>query len=368
MTRILLTTDAVGGVWRYTIDLASGLSAHGIPPIVAVLGPAPTQAHRDEANAIPTLHLVQTGLPLDWTAETPAALAHATNNLATLATLMSAQSIHLHAPALVGQAEWPAPAVAVAHSCVGTWWNAVRTGPLPPDFAWRAAAAAAGLARAAAIIAPSAAHATALRTVYGPLPIQVVHNGIMLSKQYPEPNTSPTPDPANPSRQTRDRAILTAGRLWDEAKSAALLDQAAATLDAPIRAAGPTEGPNGARIHFSNLQTLGTLNPEAMAQAYATSTVYASLARYEPFGLAVLEAAQSGMRLVLSDIPTFRELWDGVATFVPLAAGPATLAHILREALDSPGDGGARERAKRYTQTAMVEGTLAVHRALSGTS
>ena len=48
----------------------------------------------------------------------------------------------------------------------------------------------------------------------------------------------------------------------------------------------------------------------------ARTAVFVSPALYEPFGLAVLEAAQAGCALVLSDIPTFRELWDGVALFV----------------------------------------------------
>lgn len=34
-------------------------------------------------------------------------------------------------------------------------------------------------------------------------------------------------------------------------------------------------------------------------------------------GLSVLEAAQAGCALVLGDIDSLRELWDGAATFVP---------------------------------------------------
>jgi glycosyltransferase involved in cell wall biosynthesis len=34
---------------------------------------------------------------------------------------------------------------------------------------------------------------------------------------------------------------------------------------------------------------------------------------YEPFGLAVAEAARAARPLVLSDIPTFRELWGDAA-------------------------------------------------------
>ena len=49
----------------------------------------------------------------------------------------------------------------------------------------------------------------------------------------------------------------------------------------------------------------------------ARAAIFVSSSVYEPFGLAVLEAAGSGAALVLSDIPTFRELWDEAALFAP---------------------------------------------------
>lgn len=347
MKRLLVTTDAVGGVWRYAVDLATGLADRGIETVLAVLGPPATTAQRTEAEAVPNLRLVQTGLPLDWTATSPTDLAHTSTKLASLAALTGASAAHLHAPALVGARPWPVPAVAVAHSCVGTWWRAVRGGDIPDDFRWRTDAAAAGLHLASAVIAPTAAHAALLHDVYGPVAAQVVHNG-----------RDPTPLPGGP----RDRAVLTAGRLWDEGKGIARLDQAAASLGAPIRAAGPIQGPNGATATFTHLDLLGTLDPTGMASAYATATVFASTARYEPFGLAVLEAAQSGMALVLSDLPGFRELWDGAALFV---ADGDNLPAALRRALDDPAPlaAAARQRATRYTQDAMTHATLAVHRA-----
>ena len=348
---LLLTTDAVGGVWRYTIDLARGLSERGIDPVVAVLGPPADAAQQAEAARVPRLRLVATGLPLDWTAEDRQAVGHAGGRLAALAALTGVGSVHLHAPALVGEARWPVPVVAVHHSCVGTWWRAVRGGPAPADLAWRIEATAHGLRQAAAVIAPSHAHAEAIRAVYGAVAIEVVHNGAVW------------PGSAWDDAADRTRAVLTAGRLWDEGKGAVLLDRAAPSVAAPVRAAGPLRGPNGAAVELPNLRHLGTLEAGAMARAYSSATVFASMACYEPFGLAVLEAAGSGMRLVLSDIPTFRELWDGAATFV---VDPADLPARLQQALDTPGDGGARERAGRYTIEATVEGTLAVHRALVG--
>ncbi len=338
--RLLMTTDAVGGVWRYSLDLASGMVEH---PVLAVLGPPPSAAQRAEAAAL-GLRVIETGWPLDWTAETRDALDAAISALRQLAVREAVSSVHLHAPALAGSARWPVPVVAVAHSCVATWWAAVRGGPLPADLAWRTDATRAGLATADAVIAPTRAHGDAVRRSYGDMAITIVHNGLGRGEG---------------SASQATRSVLTAGRLWDEGKNAAALDRAAASLDVPVRAAGPTRGPNGAQVALPNLQLLGTLGPDDMRRAYAQATVFASLARYEPFGLSVLEAAQAGLRLVLSDIPTFRELWDGVARFVPVGADPAA---ALRAALDDSGDRGSAERARRYTLAKMVEGTLAVHR------
>ena len=69
--RVLLTTDAVGGVWTYSLDLARELGRNGIETVLAVLGPPPGDAARAAALRIPGLELVTTGLPLDWMAETP---------------------------------------------------------------------------------------------------------------------------------------------------------------------------------------------------------------------------------------------------------------------------------------------------------
>jgi glycosyltransferase involved in cell wall biosynthesis len=98
----------------------------------------------------------------------------------------------------------------------------------------------------------------------------------------------------------------------------------------------------------------------------AEAAVFAAPARYEPFGLAVLEAAASGCALVLGDVPTLRELWDGTARFVSRNEPGDTLAGAL---LDLTGDeaererlgAAARERARAFTRGRMVEGYLAAY-------
>src|SRR4051794_24730011 len=85
LKRILLTTDAVGGVWRYSLELANGFAARGAHVLLGVMGPPPTAAQRSDAAAIPGLRLVSTGLPLDWLADRPAQVADAAQALAAIA-------------------------------------------------------------------------------------------------------------------------------------------------------------------------------------------------------------------------------------------------------------------------------------------
>ena len=353
MTRIMLTADAVGGVWRYSLDLARGMLAAGAEPILVLLGPAPSVAQAAELRDIDGLQVIPTGLPLDWTAGSPEELRAAAAALAGLAGRLRVEGVHLHTPALAAQAPWSVPTVAVAHSCVATWWRAVRGGALPPDLAWRAEFVAHGLAEADAVVAPTHAFAAMLEAHYRPgRPIAVIHNGR---------DGLALPDIA------RTHGVLTAGRLWDEAKNVALLDTVAPSLDCPVMAAGALRGPGTSPgiegAGFAHLDAPGPLTELALAREMAARTVYCAPARYEPFGLAVLEAAQSGMALALADIPTFRELWDGAALFFH-PDDSAGLRDVLARLLAEPGPMAdqARLRAADYPVDRMVAATLALHR------
>jgi glycosyltransferase involved in cell wall biosynthesis len=355
LKRIFLTTDTIGGVWRYSLELARGLIERRIEVVLAVLGPAPGPVQCREAAAAGAT-LVATDLPLDWLAEKPQDVEDAAQTIAAMARRFAADTVHLHTPALVGRAHWPMPVVAVAHSCVGTWWRAVRAGPMPADLTWRAGMMTDGIDTADVVIVPTQAFADALRTCYGTTrPIEVVHNGR-------------TTVATNPHRGER---ILTAGRLWDEGKNVATLDAAAAAWNWPVLAAGPIEGPNGARLLAHNLTLLGPLSEDEMAEQYANASIFVSLSRYEPFGLAVLEAAQAGCALVLSDIPTFRELWDAAAVFVPphdIRSITAAVETLSRDSAPRERCGeAARRRAAIYSARRTAEATHRIHdRALAG--
>ena len=71
----------------------------------------------------------------------------------------------------------------------------------------------------------------------------------------------------------------------------------------------------------------------------------------------MLEAAQAGCPLVLSDIPSFRELWAGAAIFVPPHEEDAIASSLQQvmadEALRDRLSRRARYRAVLYSAEAM---------------
>jgi glycogen(starch) synthase len=97
----------------------------------------------------------------------------------------------------------------------------------------------------------------------------------------------------------------------------------------------------------------------------ARASIFASPALYEPFGLGVLEAALNGCALVLADIPSFRELWDGCADFVS-PRDPASLSAALRRMAADPLRRAAfatraRARAELFSASRMAEAWLDVY-------
>jgi glycosyltransferase involved in cell wall biosynthesis len=161
--------------------------------------------------------------------------------------------------------------------------------------------------------------------------------------------------------------VLAAGRIWDEAKNIEVLCRAVDGTEISLAVAGETISPDARRPRLDAAHFLGRLDPAALAQRMAESAIFAAPARYEPFGLAVLEAALSGCALVLSDIPSFRELWDGAATFVPpddVAGWRRALQLLTNNPAMAVADAEkARARASRYTAGRMTERYLEAYQA-----
>ncbi len=344
--RILMTTDAVGGVWVYASALARALCAAGNQVLLVVMGPAPRPEQIWPLRCVRGLTVRLTDLALEWIDPDGADLDRARTQLLRLAAQFRPDVVHLNS-FREGSFAWPARVLIVAHSCVHTWWRACR-GTAPDERRWHVYTerVAAGLSAVDAWVAPTAAFLQQITTTYQP-PIEgrVIRNGLTIR-------------PAVMSG--KQPVILAAGRLWDEAKNLRALTSVAPALPWPVHVAGPLRGPDGPVTEAASacVRLLGDLSNADLIDEMGRAAIFAAPSLYEPFGLGALEAAASGCALVLADLPGFHELWGDAALFVDprdhdlLRAALQKLCHgsRLRHRLQA----AARARSHFYSQTAMV--------------
>jgi len=311
--RVLMTTDTVGGVWTYALELCRALAEAEVQVDLATMGEPVTAMQAEAAREVPGLRLHESTYRLEWMDDPWEDVRASGDWLLALEDRLAPDVIHLNGYAH-GALPWRVPSVVVAHSCVLSWWEAVLGTPAPARYARYRREVRRGLRAVDRVVAPSAAMLASLERHYGPLPSScVIPNARRAEAFFAAP---------------KERFVLAAGRLWDEAKNLAALEAVASRLSCPVRVAGETRHPGGGKVaRARNTEPLGQLSPEALAGWMSRAAIYALPVRYEPFGLSALEAALSGCALVLGDIPSLREVWADAAVFVH----PDDLEGLARE-------------------------------------
>ena len=348
--KVLMTTDTAGGVWSYSLELARGLGEKGVEVALATMGAPINELQRDKVDRIPRLRVFESHFKLEWMEDPWRDVDKAGDWLLNLESRICPDVVHLNGY-VHGALSWSTPKVVVGHSCVLSWWRAVKGEDAPEAWDRYQVEVAAGLQAADLVIAPSAAMLAALTEHYGELPrTRVIPNG----------RDSGLFRPA-----AKEPLIFSAGRLWDEAKNLDALERVARRLPWPIFVAGDNHHPEGGEIRPHNTRLLGRLSQRALAAWVGRASIYALPARYEPFGLSVLEAALACCALVLGDIPSLREIWRNRAVFVP-PDDPEALEREILALINAPERrqslaAGARSRALELTPERMVEGYLAAY-------
>jgi len=356
--RLLMTADTVGGVWTYALELSRALVTRDIEVHIATMGAPLTRQQWSDSAAIANLHIHESIFRLEWMKHPWADVERAAAWLLTLENEIAPDVIHLNGYAH-GDLPWRAPHLVVGHSCVLSWWHSVKRREAPSEWDRYRDSTRRGLRAADCVVAPSRWMLGELQRYYGPLPCSaVVPNGR---------------DPRYNRAAPKEPLILAAGRIWDEAKNFELFsrirDRAPAgsprQLSWKICVAGDTQHPDGVARGLSNVEMLGSLSHSEIAAWMSRAAIYCLPARYEPFGLSILEAALSGCALVLGDIPSLRENWDGAAAFVS-PDDPDALAQQLRElasngSLQSSLAAAARRRALVFTPRRMMDGYLGIY-------
>jgi glycosyltransferase involved in cell wall biosynthesis len=355
LTHVLMTADAVGGVWTFALALARALSERHVRTSLAVMGPPPSAAQRADAASIDALSVHHAPFALEWMDDPWTDVELAGEWLLDLERDLQPDIVHLNGYCH-GALPWRSPVLVTGHSCVLSWWRAVHGCDAPDSSGRYAAEVTKGLAAAALVTAPSRWMLQQLQRHYGTLRrTRVIPNGRALM-MHRVPQNEPF--------------VLTAGRLWDRAKNVELLCRVAPRLSWPVYLAGSTEGPAGDAGFSSNVRYLGALGSGELTSWMLRASLYVLPARYEPFGLSALEAALCECALVLGDVPSLRAIWGDAALYVEPDDSDA-LEQIVRQLIDDPQRrlvmaGRAAARARRLTPRRMASSYYNAYVELSG--
>jgi len=343
--RLLITTDTVGGVWRFGIELIEGLLEAGDAVALVSFGQTPSSSQHTECRRLADrwkqrFRYVASETPLEW--------MHANDRSYDEGASLLRETVHrfdvdlLHSNQYCyGAVELGIPVLLTAHSDVLSWAQAC--GRALDDSEWLrryCSLVQRGLDGAAFLTAPTE---WMLRTLAANFDVPDQRKTIANGRSIP----------TVPRIQKSLRAV-TAGRLWDEAKGISMLGSVQTGI--PLIVAGSIDCDQSGGAPVSKVEHCGEVSQEDMLRIFDGSAIYICTSLYEPFGLAPLEAALCGCAVVARDIDSLREVWNGAALFFSnpvelsgilgaLAADPIRLAEQQRK---------AKTQAQLYTRERMV--------------
>ncbi|HYH01153.1 MAG TPA: glycosyltransferase [Terriglobales bacterium] len=355
---VLVTADTIGGVWTYVRELVTGLVRRDVRVTLVSFGAIPTAQQTSWMDGLSGLDFRATGFPLEWMQDAEQDIEISSEYLDSIVREVKPDILHLN-QYCYGALRIDVPRIVVAHSDVVSWWVAVH-GEEPRESRWTnwyRETVRQGIVSANAVVAPSKWMLDALTTHYTkPAQASVIYNGR-------------NPHLFNP-HITKEGYVVAVGRLWDGGKQVNLLTN----IDPPVPVciAGSQEHPDsvhrtskqargGRKVRFKGMQSESQLR-----HLYARASIYAATSRYEPFGLAPLEAALSRCAIVANNIPSFHEIWGDAACYFDLNQPVSLQEKIERLCKDETLRVEFANRAytlarERYTGERMVESYISLY-------
>jgi len=349
LNRILMTADTVGGVWNYATELIKWLSDHGIEIALATMGPLPDAEKRKSLAGIKNVELFESSFKLEWMEQPWEDIEEASEWLMELEIMLHPDIIHLNG-FVHGALPWHAPVVVVGHSCVCSWIENVKGEKIPSDWQYYRKRVGEGLNGADAVVAPSKAMMNMLKNHYDISDnCRVIYNGRSMSNMA----------------ISKKKIILSAGRVWDEGKNMDILMSIANEVSWPLFIAGDFAN---RPVKYEKVNILGQISYQSLYTLMSDAAIYVAPARYEPFGLAILEAAGNECALVLGDIESLREIWDDAAIYVNPndreELKTAINSLIENELLRNQYGKRARQRASQFSSDIMVNNYIDLYKNL----
>ena len=321
---VLVTADTLTGVWTYARELVTGLITRGARVTLVSFGEIPLPEQTAWMENLHGLDYRPTAFRLEWMQEGEQDLEDSTGYLADVVREVKPDLLHLNQFAYGGLAV-DVPRVVVAHGDLISWWMSVH-GHEPGEsrwLRWYREVVVQGLSHATAVVASSEWMLSTLRTCYTtPAQEVVIHHGRNPIFFNPYVN--------------KDDSVLAVGRLWDAGKQVGLLTQHRHPLpvcivnsEQPVTPRVPIRGDVKLALDEMNIALRGPQTESQLRLLYGRAAIYAATSRYEPLGMATLEAAFSRCAIVANDIPSFREIWGDSALYFR-ANDASSLAETIR--------------------------------------
>ena len=363
---VLVTTDSLSGSWTYTRELVTGLVTRGVRVTLVSFGEIPLPDQTSWMDHLHGLDYRPTAFHLEWMQEAEKDLPESSAFLAALVRELRPDVLHLN-QFCYGNLPVDVPRVVMAHGDLITRTHAVHNRAPRPEgsLTWYRNTVLDGLAGADAVVAPSAWMLDRISACYRrPQRAEVI---------YPGRN----PIFFNPY-VSKDDCVLAVGRLVDASKQVFLLTQQPYSVPVCIVGAEHTVPmpriPIRADVKVDTDQTTVAIRgPQTEAQLralYSRASIYAATARYEPLGMAALEAAFSRCAIVANDIPSFREIWGDAALYFRTNDAASLAENIRMLNADRPMRRAYAELAytrarERFTTKRMIDDCLQLYRSLS---
>ncbi len=333
---ILMTADTIGGVWTYAMDICRVLQKHNVDVHIATMGSPLSKDQNTEAAELSNVEIHESDFSLEWMENPWKDVEEAGEWLLQLEHQVQPDVIHLN-NYVHGNLPWQAPVLAVGHSCVLSWWEAVNGQQAPEKWNTYREKVRQGLQQVDCVVAVSHHMMKNLQKFYGPFTATEIIYNTRNAEQY-HPNE-------------KEQIIFSMGRFWDEAKNIASIAQIAKKLYWPVNAAGDFGGASIAEAE--DITLLGKISQAAAAEWLSKASIYVMPAKYEPFGLSILEAALSECALVVGDIPSLKEIWGDAASYAD-PDNPEELQYRINELIENPiklkaKAKEARNHARRYS-------------------
>lgn len=355
--RLLITTDTVGGVWRFGLELVTGLLESGDAVALVSFGKAASTAQHGECDLLAErwkerFSYIPSDTPLEWMSQNDRCMDEGMALLGRTAREFGAELMH-SSQFCFGAGELGIPKIVTAHSDVLGWGKACRKeGFENTDWLRRyRILVQRGLLGADSLTAPTEWMLQSLGENFElPQRTQVIANGCA---------------PAVRHEQSRTLRAVTAARLWDEAKDVSLMSDFISPI--PLAIAGATDWDGVQADRVPHAQYFSELSYDDVLRLFATSAIYICTSRYEPFGLSPIEAALCGCAVLARDIDSLHEVWGEGALYF---ADAGELSKILWSLAKNPEllhvqQQRAGAQAQMYTRQRMVNAYRALYASLT---